>query len=85
MNVTGNYAENSGEIKALMAQQLCSPVKWYDTICKLIADRVEYFVEVGPGRVLAGLLKKILPKDYPCKIYNISSLRRLEQFFKEIS
>lgn len=85
MNVTGDYADNPDEIKALMAQQLCSPVKWYDAMCKLIEGRVEYFVEVGPGRVLAGLLKKILPKDYPCKIYNISSMRRLEQFFKEIT
>jgi len=85
MNVTGDLVENPDEIKALMAQQLCSPVKWYDTICKLIEDRVEYFVEVGPGKVLAGLLKKILPKDYPCKIYNINSMRRLEQFFKEIT
>jgi [acyl-carrier-protein] S-malonyltransferase len=85
MNVTGDLVENPDEIKALMAQQLCSPVKWYDTICKLIEDRVECFVEVGPGKVLAGLLKKILPKDYPCKIYNINSMRRLEQFFKEIT
>ncbi|MEE8430675.1 MAG: ACP S-malonyltransferase [Candidatus Desulfatibia sp.] len=83
MNVTGDYADNPDEIKTLMAQQLCRPVKWYDAMCKLIEGRVEYFVEVGPGRVLAGLLKKILPKDYPCKIYNISSMRRLEQFFKE--
>lgn len=85
MNVTGDYADNPDEIKALMAQQLCSPVKWYDAMCKLIEGRVEYFVEVGPGRVLAGLLKKILPQDYPCKIHNISSMRRLEQFFKEIT
>jgi [acyl-carrier-protein] S-malonyltransferase len=85
MNVTGDYADNPDEIKTLMAQQLCRPVKWYDAMCKLIEGRVEYFVEVGPGRVLAGLLKKILPKDYPGKIYNISSMRRLEQFFKEIT
>ena len=85
MNVTGDYADNPDEIKAIMAQQLCSPVKWYDAMCKLIEGRVEYFVEVGPGRVLAGLLKKILPKDYPCKIYNISSMKNLEKFFKEVT
>ena len=44
---------------------------------------LDVFVEVGPGRVLAGLMKKILPEDYPGKIYNVGSLKQLEKFLKE--
>jgi [acyl-carrier-protein] S-malonyltransferase len=42
-------------------------------------------VEVGPGRVLAGLLKKILPADYPAKVCNVANMKQLERFLKENS
>ncbi|MBL7180584.1 MAG: ACP S-malonyltransferase [Pseudomonadota bacterium] len=83
MNVTGDFAENPEEIRSIMAKQLCSPVRWYDAMCKLVACNVEYIVEVGPGKVLTGLLKKILPKDYPCKIFNVNNMKSLESYFKE--
>ncbi len=84
-NVTADYAEDPNEIKSIMARQLCSPVKWYDSVCKLMAKNVEVFVEVGPGKVLTGLIKKILPKDYPGKIYTVNSMKELERFLKETS
>jgi [acyl-carrier-protein] S-malonyltransferase len=83
-NVTADFAKDAVEIKSMMVKQLCSPVKWYDSMCKLMAENVEIFVEVGPGKVLTGLLKKILPKDYPCKIFFVNSMKSLEQFFKEM-
>ena len=70
-NVTADSSNDPDEIKDIMGRQLCSPVRWYDTISKLMENNVEIFVEVGPGRVLAGLLKKILPRDYQAKIYNV--------------
>ena len=83
-NVTADSEENPTEIKETMVRQLCSPVRWYDTIIKLMEEKVEVFVEVGPGRVLAGMLKKTLPKEYPGKIYNISNMKQLEKFIVEI-
>ena len=83
-NVTADASEDSDEIKEIMGRQLCSPVRWYDAVKKMIDEDVEVFVEVGPGRVLAGLLKKILPKDHPCKIYNVANMKQLEKFLKEI-
>jgi len=83
-NVTANFEKKPDDIKSIMARQLCSPVKWYDSICKLMAEHIEIFVEVGPGKVLTGLLKKILPKDYPCQIFNVNDMKALEQFIKEI-
>jgi [acyl-carrier-protein] S-malonyltransferase len=67
-----------------MTRQLCSPVRWYDTMNKLVEEEVEVFVEVGPGKVLAGLLKKTLPGEYPAKIYNISNMKQFEKFINEI-
>jgi [acyl-carrier-protein] S-malonyltransferase len=85
LNVTGDISTEADDIKACMSRQLCSPVKWYDSMGKLIDEKIETFVEVGPGRVLAGLLKKILPPDYPAKVYNISNMKQLETFMKENS
>jgi [acyl-carrier-protein] S-malonyltransferase len=82
-NVTADFGGNPDDIKTLMARQLCSPVRWYDSMRRLIDEKVEIFAEVGPGRVLTGLLKKILPDDYPCCIYNINSLKNMEKFLKE--
>lgn len=84
MNVTGDVAQEPDEIRSNMARQLCSPVKWYDAMGKLMEGGVENFVEVGPGRVLAGLLKKILPKDYPHKIYNVNNMKSLEKYFNAV-
>jgi [acyl-carrier-protein] S-malonyltransferase len=82
-NVTADTSNDPDEIKDIMGRQLCSPVRWYDTIKKLMDENVEIFVEVGPGRVLAGLLKKILPGDYPAKTYNVANMKQLEKFLKE--
>jgi len=85
LNVSGDVSTAADEIKDIMGRQLCSPVKWYDSMGKLIEAEVETFVEVGPGRVLAGLLKKILPSDYPAKVYNVANMKQLEKFLNEIS
>jgi len=67
-----------------MVKQLCSPVKWFDSIRRLIDEEVEIFAEIGPGRVLAGLMGKILPKDYPGKTYAVNSMKSFENFIKEV-
>ena len=83
-NVTADVEQDPDGIRKIMARQLCSPVKWYDAMNKMAAENVDVFVEVGPGRVLAGLLKKILPKDSTSKVYNVSNLKQLETFVNEI-
>jgi [acyl-carrier-protein] S-malonyltransferase len=82
-NVTADLEPDPQRIKALMARQLCSPVRWYDTILKMIEMKIEVFVEIGPGRVLTGLLKKILPgADSKAQVYNIYDLKTLEAFIQ---
>jgi [acyl-carrier-protein] S-malonyltransferase len=82
LNVTATAATDPAEIREIMSRQLCSPVRWYDSMCLMKAAGVEAFVEVGPGKVLTGLLRKILPKDYPARIHNVGSLTQIEEFLK---
>jgi [acyl-carrier-protein] S-malonyltransferase len=84
-NVSADYCTDPEEIKDLLARQLCSPVRWYDSMCKMIEEEVEVFAEVGPGKVLTGLIRKTLPKDYSGKIYPINDLKSFEKFLKKIS
>ena len=68
-----------------MARQLCSPVKWYDTVCRLVDEKVNVFVEVGPGKVLTGLLKKIVPRDVDYTVYSVSNLKTLEALVSKLN
>jgi len=58
-NFTGRKSSEPAEIKANLIAQLTSPVKWTQTIRNMISDGAESFTEVGPGKVLQGLIKKI--------------------------
>ncbi|NMB10846.1 MAG: ACP S-malonyltransferase [Firmicutes bacterium] len=58
-NVTADYVQDANAIRTVLVQQLYSPVRWEETIRRLLADGVQTFVEVGPGNVLAGLIKRV--------------------------
>ncbi len=58
-NVTANYVTKASDIRDLLIKQVTSPVLWEDSIKKMMADGITSFVEVGPGKVLSGLIKKI--------------------------
>ncbi len=58
-NVTGKAANNAAEIKENLIAQLTSPVRWTQTIQQMIADGATEFTEIGPGKVLQGLMRKI--------------------------
>ena len=82
-NVTADRESDPEKIRALMARQLCSPVRWYDSMRWLMNAEMDVFVEVGPGKVLAGILRKILPRDYPGKVYAVADMQALEKFLNE--
>ncbi|SFT76595.1 [acyl-carrier-protein] S-malonyltransferase [Lishizhenia tianjinensis] len=58
-NVTANAVSNPDEIKENLIAQLTAPVRWTQTMQQMIADGCEEIVEVGPGKVLQGLFKKV--------------------------
>lgn len=75
-NVTARPVQTASEIPSLLVRQVYSPVLWEDSVYWLIGQGVDTFVEIGPGSVLAGLIKKI---DKSVRIYNVSGLESLEQ------
>lgn len=67
-NVDASETLNSEDFREKMPKQIYSSVYWTQTIEKMAANGVEIFVEIGPGKVLAGLNKKIAPE---AKVFNI--------------
>ncbi len=61
-NVDAKPHTDQAEIRALLVKQVLAPVRWEATLRGLLADGVERFYEIGPGRVLASLLKRVLRK-----------------------
>lgn len=64
-NVTANAVSNPDEIKNNLIIQLTAPVKWTQTMNQMIADGATEVIEVGPGKVLQGLFKKV-DRAFPC-------------------
>jgi [acyl-carrier-protein] S-malonyltransferase len=60
-NITAKPVTSAAEIKQLLIKQVTGSVLWEDSIKNMIADGITSFVEVGPGKVLTGLIKKIDP------------------------
>jgi len=58
-NVTADYVEDPQELKQLLVKQIYSPVRWVEVVTRLCQDGVDEFEEIGPGKVLTGLIKKI--------------------------
>jgi [acyl-carrier-protein] S-malonyltransferase len=63
LNVTGRPTTDPEEIRARLLEQLLSPVRWTQSIQAMHADGADRFVEVGAGRVLSGLTKRIIGRD----------------------
>lgn len=70
-NVTAEYVEDIQETKELLVRQVSSSVRWIQSVEKMIAGGVDTFVEIGPGKTLAGFIKKINPD---VKVVNISQV-----------
>lgn len=74
-NVTADLVEDSVQIKSLLQKQVSSSVRWQQSVEKMIAEGVDTFVEIGPGKTLAGFIKKINPE---VKVVNISCVADLQ-------
>jgi [acyl-carrier-protein] S-malonyltransferase len=73
-NVTSDYVSDKNEIKELLRRQVMSSVLWEDTIRRMLEAGVDIFVELGPGKVLSGFIKKI---DRKVTVINIDDLNSL--------
>lgn len=76
-NVTAKPVQDKEEIKKLLLEQLTKPVRWEETIKNMINDGVDEFYEIGPGKVLQGLVKRINPD---VKIFGIEKYTDVERY-----
>ena len=80
-NVTAEKVDDISATRVLLAEQVSSPVRWMQSMENMIADGVDTFVEIGPGRTLAGFMKKI---NRDVKVYNISAWEDIEKVVGEL-
>lgn len=75
-NVTAGYVTSKDEVKPLLVKQVSSSVRWQQSVEAMIAGGVDRFVEIGPGKTLAGFVKKI---SRNVEVINIEKLDDLEK------
>ncbi|MHC4456018.1 MAG: ACP S-malonyltransferase [Planctomycetota bacterium] len=78
-NINADYYQSAEKIVEGLTKQLTCPVLWQKCMEKLLADGVENFYEIGPGRVLTGLMRRINRKT---KVTNISSLQAINELLQ---
>ena len=77
-NVEARENDSRERVKDLLVRQVSSPVRWDESVYRMIELGVEHFVEVGPGRVLSGLLRRIERNTEVSNIEDIKSLEKLK-------
>ena len=77
-NVTAKPIINSNEIKKLLIEQIFSKVRWRESIEFMINNEVKEFIEIGPGKVLSGLVKRISDKVSSKSINTIEEIKSLK-------
>lgn len=80
-SVTGGYVRDPKEIRDLLARQVYSPVLWQQSMETMILDQVDTFVEIGPGKTLSALAKKI---NKNITVMNVEKLEDLEKLISMI-
>ena len=76
-NVTANPEKNPDDIKRLLIQQIEKPVRWRESINYMLDYGVNKFIEVGPGKVLSGLVKRIDRNANLNQVNNLEDLKKL--------
>ena len=77
-NVDGGLTTSAEEVRPFLVQQVASPVRWTDCVERLRREGATVFLEVGPGRVLTGLLKRTLPDVRGHAVEDPASLDRAQ-------
>lgn len=80
-NFDAHGSKSKAELKAKLEKQMRSPVRWYESIEYMVKNGVDTFVEIGPGSVLTGLVKKI---DGNVKTFNVQDAETLKAAINEL-
>lgn len=80
-NTTGTYIEKKEDVREILKQQVMSSVLWENIIRKMVEDGVDTFIEIGPGKVLSGFVKKV---DRKLRVLNVEDLKSLEKTVEKL-
>jgi [acyl-carrier-protein] S-malonyltransferase len=83
-NATGAMFGGPAAIRQHLVDQLLRPVRWSDVVRTLIDEGVEDFVELGPGTVLRGLLRRIHPDPTAYRVFSAGDVRTLQRVVEEL-
>ena len=81
-NVEADYVREAEPVKALLARQVFSPVRWRESMERMLRDGVDTFVEIGPGRTLTGFLKKMTREVKAINVSTVSDLDGIEEHLR---
>ena len=82
-NVTSNPENNPENFKKLLIDQICSTVRWRESIINMNKENVTKFIEIGPGKVLSGMVKRTLKNINCFSINSINDMKSLINEFKK--
>lgn len=80
-NVTADYVTDKNAVRGLLRDQISNPVRWQQSVERMIADGVEVFVEIGPKRSLCGFMKKI---DKSVPAYHVDKVKDLDALVENL-
>jgi [acyl-carrier-protein] S-malonyltransferase len=83
-NVNANYVKNKEEVRLALIEQMNHPVLWVDSIKKMGYEGINNFIEVGPGKVLRGLIKQIIPESKVFNVFDSDSLKNVVENMKGV-
>ena len=81
-NVTAQYVKSSAEVKELLTRQVSSSVRWQQSVEAMIADGVDTFIEIGPGKTLAGFMRKISRDVKTLNVENLEDIGKVAEALK---
>jgi len=83
-NFSGDYMHNKEEVKSSLIKQMTHPVKWVESVTKMYSEGINCFIEVGPGKVLKGLIKQIIPETNVFNVFDSNSLQNVVEKMEEV-
>lgn len=83
-NVTADYIITKEEVRSALIKQMTHPVKWVDSIMKINSEGINCFIEVGPGKVLGGLIRQIIPEAKVFNAFDSNSLQNVVEKMKGV-
>ena len=82
-NVTSKPENNAENIKKLLIEQICSTVRWRESVINMSKEKITNFIEIGPGKVLSGMIKRTVKNTNCFSINSIDDMKKITNEFEK--